>query len=127
MKILIIITGIIAIIALVLLFALYKFQEKLIFFPEKLSPDYKFSFTQKVEEINFETEKGVVINSLLFFSDSSNGLILYFHGNAGALNSWGEIAKDFPTLDDKAVRAVIAFAAASAEEDLPVPPAPSHV
>lgn len=37
-----------------------------------------------------------------------------------------EIVKDFPTLDEEAVRAVIAFAAASAEEDLPVPPAPSH-
>ena len=38
-----------------------------------------------------------------------------------------EIVSDFPTLDTKAVRAVIAFAAASAEEDLPVPPAPSNV
>ena len=37
-----------------------------------------------------------------------------------------EIVKDFPTLDEEAVRAIIAFAAASAEEDLPVPPAPSH-
>jgi len=37
-----------------------------------------------------------------------------------------EIVKDFPTLDEEAVRAVIAFAAASAGEDLPVPPAPSH-
>ncbi|MCZ7564991.1 MAG: DUF433 domain-containing protein [Burkholderiales bacterium] len=36
-----------------------------------------------------------------------------------------EILRDFPTLDDAAVKAVIAFAAASAEEDLPVPPAPS--
>jgi uncharacterized protein (DUF433 family) len=40
--------------------------------------------------------------------------------------SIAEIIKDFPTLDETAVRAVIAFAAASAEEDLPVPPAPSH-
>ncbi len=37
-----------------------------------------------------------------------------------------EIIRDFPTLDEDAVRAVIAFAAASAEEDLPVPPLPSH-
>lgn len=37
----------------------------------------------------------------------------------------GEIIKDFPTLDEESVRAVIAFAAASAEEDLPVPPVPS--
>jgi uncharacterized protein (DUF433 family) len=38
--------------------------------------------------------------------------------------SVAEILKDFPTLDEAAVRAVIAFAAVSAEEDLPVPPAP---
>jgi uncharacterized protein (DUF433 family) len=37
-----------------------------------------------------------------------------------------EIVNDFPTLDEAAVRAVIAFAAASAEEDLPIPAAPSH-
>jgi len=36
-----------------------------------------------------------------------------------------EILRDFPMLDETAVRAVIAFAAASAEEDLPVPPTPS--
>lgn len=35
-----------------------------------------------------------------------------------------EILADFPTLTDEAVRAVIAFAAASAEEDLPVPAIP---
>jgi uncharacterized protein (DUF433 family) len=35
-----------------------------------------------------------------------------------------EILRDFPTLNEAAVKAVIAFAAASAEEDLPVPPAP---
>jgi uncharacterized protein (DUF433 family) len=40
--------------------------------------------------------------------------------------SVAEIVKDFPTLDEEAVRAIIAFAAASAGEDLPVPPAPSH-
>jgi uncharacterized protein (DUF433 family) len=38
--------------------------------------------------------------------------------------STAEIVKDFPTLDEGSVRAVIAFAA-SAEEDLPVLPAPS--
>jgi len=36
-----------------------------------------------------------------------------------------EILRDFPMLNEAAVKAVIAFAAASAEEDLPVPPAPS--
>ena len=36
-----------------------------------------------------------------------------------------EILADFPTVSREAVRAVIAFAAASAEEDLPVPSAPA--
>ncbi len=36
-----------------------------------------------------------------------------------------EILQDFPTLDEQAVRAVIAFAAVSAEEDLPVPAVPT--
>jgi uncharacterized protein (DUF433 family) len=35
-----------------------------------------------------------------------------------------EILADFPTVSPAAVRAVIAFAAASAEEDLPIPAAP---
>jgi len=36
-----------------------------------------------------------------------------------------QIVAEFPTLDDAAVRAVIAFAAVSAEEDLPLPATPS--
>lgn len=35
-----------------------------------------------------------------------------------------EILNDFPTLDLRALRAVIAFAAVSAEEDLPLPVMP---
>jgi uncharacterized protein (DUF433 family) len=35
-----------------------------------------------------------------------------------------EIFADFPTVSHEAMRAVIAFAAVSAEEDLPVSPAP---
>jgi len=36
-----------------------------------------------------------------------------------------EIVAEFPTLNEEAVRAVIAFAAVSAEEDLPLPATPS--
>ncbi|HEX8522879.1 MAG TPA: DUF433 domain-containing protein [Tepidisphaeraceae bacterium] len=36
-----------------------------------------------------------------------------------------EIVADFPTVSQEAVRAVIAYAAASAEEDLPTPPVPA--
>lgn len=36
-----------------------------------------------------------------------------------------EIPGDFPALSRDGIRAVIAFAAASAEDDLPVPPVPA--
>jgi len=36
-----------------------------------------------------------------------------------------EILADFPTVTADALRAVVAFAAASAEEDMPVPPMPA--
>jgi uncharacterized protein (DUF433 family) len=39
-------------------------------------------------------------------------------------DSAGEILADFPSLKAEHVQAAIAFAAASAEEDLPVPSAP---
>ena len=38
-----------------------------------------------------------------------------------------EILADFPTLTEQQVRAVVAFAAASAEEDLPLPALPLPV
>jgi uncharacterized protein (DUF433 family) len=38
-----------------------------------------------------------------------------------------DIVRDFPILDEDAVRAVIAFAAALAEEELPGPHLPSHI
>ena len=38
-------------------------------------------------------------------------------------SSVDEILVDFPTVSREAMRAIIAFAAASAEEDMPVPPA----
>ncbi|MGB5535769.1 MAG: DUF433 domain-containing protein, partial [Thiogranum sp.] len=39
-------------------------------------------------------------------------------------DSQDALLKDFPTLTEADVRAVIAFAAASAEEDLPLPEIP---
>jgi uncharacterized protein (DUF433 family) len=36
-----------------------------------------------------------------------------------------DIVRDFPTVSPEAVRAMIAYAAASAEEDLPASPLPS--
>ncbi len=38
--------------------ALYFFQEKLIFFPDKVDRNFKFSFGQTFEEVNIKTEDG---------------------------------------------------------------------
>ena len=37
-----------------------------------------------------------------------------------------EVVRNFPTLTPEAVRAVIAFAAAAAEDDMPLPSAPAY-
>ncbi len=72
---------------------LYFFQEKIIFFPQKLSADYIFRFDTDFEEITFKVSDGDTINTLLFKADSSKGLIFYLHGNAGSLASWGDVAQ----------------------------------
>jgi alpha-beta hydrolase superfamily lysophospholipase len=70
-------------------------QEKLLFYPDKLPADHKYNFPTKFEELNFETAKNVKINALHFKAESSKGVVLYFHGNAGALDSWGNVAPAF--------------------------------
>ena len=69
------------------------FQKRLIFFPEVLPRDFKFNFDSSPDEkwLDFQGSK---INSLLFKATNSKGLILYFHGNAGNLESWGDVAKE---------------------------------
>lgn len=71
----------------------YFFQESFIFHPTKLSKEYTFNFNQGFEEINIKTQDNIVLNGLLFKTDSiSKGVIFYLHGNAGALDSWGHQA-----------------------------------
>ncbi|MGY3793984.1 alpha/beta hydrolase [uncultured Aquimarina sp.] len=72
---------------------LYVKQERFFFNPKVLAKDYSYSFDQPFEEINIAVEDDVNLNALLFKTDSiSKGLILYFHGNAGAIHEWGERA-----------------------------------
>lgn len=71
------------------------FQERLIFYPQKLSASYKFKFDTPFEEVNHTMSDGVVINTLLFTAQASKGVVFYQHGNAGSLEHWGVKAKDF--------------------------------
>jgi alpha-beta hydrolase superfamily lysophospholipase len=93
-------TLLIIIIAYIFLFGLlYFFQEKLIFFPQKLDKSYQFSFDHEFEEINIVAQDGITLNGLLFKADKSKGLIFYLHGNAGSVSSWGYVAKTYTDLN----------------------------
>jgi alpha-beta hydrolase superfamily lysophospholipase len=78
---------------------LYFFQERLIFFPEKLDKDFQFTFGGNSTEIRIKTQDNVILNSILFKADKSKGVIFYLHGNAGSLNWWGEVAPIYTNLN----------------------------
>jgi uncharacterized protein len=78
--------------------ALFFFQEKMIFFPEKLNKNFRFGFEGNYEEISIQTADQKLLNGILFRSDTAKGLIFYLHGNAGSINSWGEVATTYTVL-----------------------------
>lgn len=77
---------------------LYFFQEKLIFFPDKLPNDHQFSFNIPFEEIFIESKQGEMLHGLLFRVDNANGLVFYLHGNAGSVEDWGQVAERYTDL-----------------------------
>lgn len=79
-----------AVVYLLTCLLVYFFQEKLIFFPEKLSSEHKFEFEGKFEELMIPMKDGVKINSLLFKTPDSKGCVFYVHGNAGSLDGWAD-------------------------------------
>ncbi len=78
--------------------ALYFFQEKLIFFPEKLEKNYAFEFPEKFEELNLKASDGKILNGVLFKVDSTKGLVFYLHGNGGSIKGWGDISTKYTSL-----------------------------
>ncbi len=64
--------------------------------PVKLAPDFKFSYS--AQEKFIEVAPGVSLNALHFHQADAKGAVLFFHGNAGNLASWGDVSKDFMPL-----------------------------
>lgn len=93
MKMFEIIILIIVLLSILLIGALYFFQEKLIFFPQKLEQSYRYDFGHNFKELMIKTSDDKLLNALLFEADRPKGLIFYLHGNAGSLESWGSVAK----------------------------------
>lgn len=90
--------GIFGILYLVICLFFYLYQERLIFYPTKLPQDYRFRFRQPFREIFIAAADGKQLHGILFKADSSQGLVFFLHGNACALDSWGEIAGTYTCL-----------------------------
>lgn len=78
---------------------IYLLQNKLIFFPEVLLPNYKYEFNGEFEEVDFSISEGVKINALHFKAKDSKGIVFYSHGNAGSLRTWGLVSDVFTRLN----------------------------
>ena len=74
---------------------LHAFQEKMIFLPEEIAVNYRYSFPFDFEEVNLKTSDNETINALHLKAKKPKGIILFFHGNQGNLIRWGEITSYF--------------------------------
>ncbi|MCG8346148.1 MAG: lysophospholipase [Chloroflexales bacterium] len=73
--------------------ALYLFQERLIFLPERDGPNTVYNFGLPFSEI-FIPVDGAMLHALHFPAPQAKGVVLYLHGNAGSLRTWGMVAPD---------------------------------
>lgn len=86
--------------AIYLLYLSYVYfnQGELIFIANKLPNNYKFEFNQNFEELNIPSFDAKKLNGLLFKTPNPKGLVFYLHGNAGSLDTWGSVAKNYTDL-----------------------------
>ena len=74
---------------------LYLKQEKFFFNPKTLSKSYKYTFNESYKEENIKAGNNIYLNAIKFKAQNSKGLVLYFHGNSGAIHDWGKRAHLF--------------------------------
>jgi len=74
-----------------LVFVYFK-QERFFFNPKLLAKDYQFEFQENFEELHIPVAENINLNALLFKAEEPKGVILYLHGNAGAIHDWGKRA-----------------------------------
>jgi hypothetical protein len=66
--------------------ALYLGQERLLFQPTRLPPDYRFAI-EGVQERQVEVD-GAVLSALHFRQPGARGVVFFLHGNGGNLAEW---------------------------------------
>ena len=77
--------------------ALYYLQEKLLFHPVPLLPDYQFKFNAPFKEVNIPLSPKDNLNIVQFLTQDSipKGVVLYFHGNRDNVNRYARYAINF--------------------------------
>jgi uncharacterized protein len=77
--------------------ALYYLQEKLMFHPIPLPPDYQFKFNIPFKEVNIAINTKDNLNVIRFLTRDSipRGVVLYFHGNRDNVNRYARYASNF--------------------------------
>lgn len=83
---------------IILCVGVFFYQEKLIFYPEKLPENYKFDFNGDFEEITVKAQDNKHLNSVLFKTQNPKGVIFYLHGNGGSIKGWGEVAQLYSSM-----------------------------
>lgn len=79
--------------------AAYFLQERFLFKPEKLPPEFKFKYpNQKVLEHTIHVGDDVHINGVHFSIEKPKGVVLYLKGNSRSIKGWGKFAVDFTRL-----------------------------
>ncbi|GAB3231421.1 alpha/beta fold hydrolase [Hymenobacter seoulensis] len=100
MKVLLWILGLGAVVYVAVCLLLYFQQERLLFFPTKLSAQHRFLFPGRFEERWVTTPDGTQLHALHFRTETPTpkGLVFYLHGNGGALDDWGMVAPTYTRL-----------------------------
>ena len=62
---------------------LFYLQDKILFHPKKLGPDFQYKFKDRFEEINIPFNDTDTMNLIKFLPDNIpvKGVVIYFHGN----------------------------------------------
>ena len=94
LKILKIIFVLIAGLYILILVLAFTFQDKFIFFPQKLDKDYRYNLSDNDKEVFIPTSDGNLINGILYHRPDNQYVVLYFHGNGGSLDSWQMISEE---------------------------------
>ncbi len=68
----------------------YFFQEKLIFYPEKLPANFVFKGDMPFTEMSIPSGDAV-LSVLRYRVKDPKGIIVYYHGNAGSLHRWSPV------------------------------------